>query len=464
MPTMHHLSELPSVEELVNSSREALAAFPRGTVVHQARYVLSDARVAMRQGREVAVLGPELCHRMHKLASHSICPVINATGVVLHTNLGRAPLGEVAPTPGYSNLEYDLETGKRGRRDDHVTDLLQALLGTAAITVNNNAAAVFLVLHELAQDYEAIISRGELVEIGDGFRIVDIMRRAGVILREVGTTNCTHIEDYRNAINDRTALLVRVHPSNFTIRGFTRKPSLQELAGLAKAANVPLYEDLGSGCMVDLSPFGIKEPLVKHSLDAAVSLLSFSGDKLLAGPQAGIIAGETHLVQRLRKNPMYRAFRLDKVILEVLRTTLRNLLLERWESLPAINMIRQSKVAIRGRAESLVSQLSPLSTEIIDGESVIGGGSTPEQTIPTALIAIGSSDPVTIERELRRSAPPVIARIESNRILVDLRTVFINEESHLRDALLRAYGCAGKRNQQDGSEPGVDSLCSPIPH
>jgi L-seryl-tRNA(Ser) seleniumtransferase len=375
---------------------------------------------------------------MMRLASHSIREVINATGVILHTNLGRSPLGPCDVVQGYSNLEYDLASGKRGRRDIHLTDLLEALLGTAAIVVNNNASAVYLVLHELAVGREVIISRGELVEIGDGFRVSDIMVHAGAVLREVGTTNCTHIEDYRQAITDRTALLLRVHPSNFSIRGYTKKPTLSDLSALASETGIPLYEDLGSGCMADLRSFGVNEPLVKDSLAAGVALVSFSGDKLLGGPQAGLIAGKPDLIARLRRNPMYRGLRVDKVILHLLRATLTSLLFERWDALPAINMLRQSQTAIRKRAEHLSTRLAVLEPEVIHGESLIGGGSTPDQTLPTALIAISPQDVVAFEYRLRCSSPPIIARIDEKRIVIDLRTVFPHQEEQLVNALLAA--------------------------
>src|SRR5437660_610207 len=266
----------------------------------------------------------------------SLRRVINATGVVLHTNLGRAPLARFEPLFGYSNLEYDLAKGARGQRDVHAAELIERLAGAPGIAVNNNAAAIYLALNELASDFEVIVSRGELIEIGDGFRIPDIMQRSGAILREVGTTNRTRIEDYREAISDRTRLLLRVHPSNFRMEGLTARPELHQLVALGKERSIPVYEDLGSGCVVDLRAFGIDEPLVTDSIRAGANLVSFSGDKLLGGPQAGILAGDRELVTRLRRNPMFRALRLDKLIYQALETTLRNLLLERWDQIPAL--------------------------------------------------------------------------------------------------------------------------------
>ena len=276
-----------------------------------------------------------------------------------------------------------------------------------------------------------------MIEIGDGFRIPDIMARSGATLREVGTTNRTRIDDYRAAINDRTRLLMRVHPSNFRISGFTARPELRELAALGRERGIPVYEDLGSGCVVDLRAFGIDEPLVSDSLSAGVDLVSFSGDKLLGGPQAGILAGRPELVARLRRNPLFRALRLDKVIYQVLENTLRNLLLERWDDVPALAMLRQSADQIRQRALALVARVPGLRAEVVAGESVIGGGATPEQSIPTWVIAVDCANVVEAERRLRAGDPPVVARIEDGRLIFDLRTVFSAEEETLLAALNR---------------------------
>lgn len=317
----------------------------------------------------------------------------------------------------------------------HVEALLERLLGHGGIVVNNNAAAVYLVLNELAAGSEVIVSRGELIEIGDGFRIPDIMARSGAILREVGTTNRTRMEDYRAAINERTRLLMRVHRSNFRIEGFTASPSLNELARLAEERGLPVYEDLGSGCLVDLSPYGIDEPLARASLDAGASLVSFSGDKLLGGPQAGIIAGRPELVQRIRKNPMFRALRAGKLTYAALERTLRLVLLERFEEIPTLRMIRLPASAVRLRAERLMAAVPGLAAELKPGVSVIGGGSTPQQSIPTYLIALSSQKAVDLERALRLNSPPVISRIEDDRVVLDLRTVEPAEEPELERAL-----------------------------
>jgi L-seryl-tRNA(Ser) seleniumtransferase len=407
--------------------------FPRRLMVEEVRRVLQQMREELRAGTAPASTPVEMRveRNLAKLEAPSLRRVINATGVVLHTNLGRAPLAPFEPLFGYSNLEYDLRAGRRGKRDVHASELIERLTGAPGIAVNNNAAAIYLALNELAGGFEVIVSRGELIEIGDGFRIPEIMQRSGAVLREVGTTNRTHIDDYRDAINERTRLLLRVHPSNFRIQGFTSRPELGELAALAKERGIPLYEDLGSGCVTDLRAFGVEEPLVSDSIRAGVNLVSFSGDKLLGGPQAGILAGDRELIARLRRNPMFRALRLDKMIYQALETTLRNLVLERWDQIPALRMIAQSSEELRARAERLCAALDGLRASVIEGSSVIGGGSTPGQPLQSWLVAIDCTDVAEAERRCRASDPPVVARIEDGRLMVDLRTVFVEEENDL---------------------------------
>ncbi len=436
MPESQKLRDLPAVHEVLERISPAFAHLPRTLIVAEIRRTLSQLRVEILGGRSTALPTEQLVEQaLLALERPSLRRVINATGVVLHTNLGRAPLGSVPVLPGYSNLEYNLASGRRGKRDVHVAGLLERLLGAPAIVVNNNAAAVFLALHELANGGEVLVSRGELIEIGDGFRIPDIMSRSGALLREVGTTNRTRIEDYRDAINDRTRLLLRVHPSNFRIVGFTARPELRELSDLGRERGLPVYEDLGSGCVADLRAFGIAEPLVGESLKAGADLVSFSGDKLLGGPQAGILTGKPELVTRLRRNPLFRALRVDKLIYQALEDTLRNILLERWDRIPALAMMRQSPQEIRQRADALVARLPGMRAEIVAGESVIGGGATPEQPIPTWLIAFEFADVVGAEQRLRRGDPPIVARIEGGRLIVDLRTVFAGDEEDLLAAL-----------------------------
>jgi L-seryl-tRNA(Ser) seleniumtransferase len=434
---MQKLRELPAVHEVLAQLAPSLARFPRAVVVSEVRRAMDLARAEIRAGKPGAADIAALVEQaLRDLERPSLRPVINATGVVLHTNLGRAPLGPLAVLPGYSNLEYDIPAGRRGRRDTHAAGLLERLLGAPGMAVNNNAAAVFLALHELAAGGEAIVSRGELIEIGDGFRIPDIMARSGAALREVGTTNRTAIDDYRAAISDRTRLIMRVHPSNFRITGFTARPDLRELVALGRERGIPVYEDLGSGCVVDLRAFGIQEPLVSESLSAGVDLVSFSGDKLLGGPQAGILAGRQELVARLRRNPLFRALRLDKMIYQALENTLRNLLLERWDAVPTLAMLRQSAEQVRQRAVAVVARIPGLRGEIVAGQSVIGGGATPEQSIPTWVIAVDCVDVVDAERALRAGDPPVVARIEDGRLVFDLRTVFSDEEDDLISAIV----------------------------
>jgi L-seryl-tRNA(Ser) seleniumtransferase len=432
--------DLPSVDDVLGRLAGLLAEYPRGLVVEEIRRVLDTMRAEIRTGRPVdpASVGARVASALAALGRPSLRRVINATGVVLHTNLGRAPLPALAPFSGYSNLEYDLAAGKRGNRDVHAAGLLERLLGWPAVAVNNNAAAVYLALKELAAGYEVIVSRGELIEIGDGFRIPDIMASSGAILREVGTTNRTHIGDYRAAITDRTRLLLRVHHSNFQIRGFTARPGLAELAALGRECGIAVYEDLGSGCMVDLRAHGVGEPLVTDSLREGADLVSFSGDKLLGGPQAGILCGKPEIVGRLRRNPMFRALRLDKLIYQALETTLRHLLLGRANEIPALRMIAEPAESIRARAERLVRLLDGVLAEVAPGESVIGGGSTPDLSIPTWLIAVAATDVVELEKRLRAGDPPVVARIEKDRLILDLRTVFPEEEAELVAALRRA--------------------------
>jgi L-seryl-tRNA(Ser) seleniumtransferase len=405
------LRDLPSVDEIVERLKDVDA--PRKLIVEETRRVIANARKDLSV---VSGIEEQVRRNIETLRQPSLKRVVNATGVVLHTNLGRAPGAD-----GYSNLEYDLAEGRRGKRDSHTSPLIERLTGKPGIVVNNNAAAVLLALNELACGGEAIVSRGELIEIGDGFRIPDIMKASGAKLCEVGTTNRTHLDDYRAAINDRTRVIMRVHPSNFHIEGFTAKPRLDELGALARERNIPLYEDLGSGCIVD---FGMREPVVRESLDAGVNLVSFSGDKLLGGQQAGILTGDADLVARVRKNPLFRALRVDKLIVKSLAETLRRLIFAKYDEIPALRMLRMSADEIRARAEKL-RELVP-SIEIIEGRSVAGGGSTPDQSLPTWLLAV-SGDAVEIERKLRANS--IVARIQDDRVVLDLRTVFPEEEA-----------------------------------
>lgn len=427
---MQSLSQLPSVDQVLQKLGET--GWPHSVVVSEIRAVLEEQRALIKTGATAQpALEDVVRARLHQLGQLSLRRVINATGVVLHTNLGRAPLVAFEPLTGYSNLEYDLKTGKRGKRDAHTAALLEKLIGRPAVLVNNNAAAVFLVLHELAAGSEVIVSRGELIEIGDGFRIPEIMARSGAILREVGTTNRTSVADYANAVTEKTKLIMRVHPSNFRVTGFTARPSLKELSDLGRSKGIPVYEDLGSGC---LTP-GIDEPLVSDSVAAGVNLLSFSCDKLLGGPQTGIIAGDQELVARVRRNPMYRAFRVDKLIIQALATTLLALLRQDWQTVPALRMIFTKPAELKRRAERVSAAVGGT---IRESESPIGGGSTPDQVLPTWVVELAAANPNAFEQRLRCADPPVVARIERDKIVLDMRTIADGEE----DALIAAVKSA----------------------
>ena len=364
------LRKIPAVDELLGLPPlvELAAGVSRELVVDAARTVVERIRGDISRGLasealEPSVIASQIADEVARLLKPSLHGVINATGVILHTNLGRAPLAQAAiahiqETAGqYTNLEYDVATGSRGRRDVHTSELLARLTGAeAACVVNNNAAAVFLALATLARGAEVIVSRGELIEIGESFRIPDIMAESGAILREVGTTNRTSIADYEQAINEGTRLLLRVHRSNFTIVGFTTRPALAELVELSRRARIPLYEDLGSGCLIDLTPQGLAEPVVSASIKAGVDLVSFSGDKLLGGPQAGILAGRRELIGRLRKHPLFRALRVDKLVIAALEGTLLAYLRKDLDAVPALRMIRASAEEISARADRVLAR------------------------------------------------------------------------------------------------------------
>lgn len=415
---MSTLRELPSVDQVLRGVDAH--GLPHEIVARQIRTVLEGRRKALRSNAAATFecsVESEVNLLLDRLVKPTLRHVINATGVILHTNLGRAPMPEFVPLTGYSNLEYDLETGKRGKRDAHTTHLLEALLGVPAIVVNNNAAAVFLVLNELAAGHEVIISRGELIEIGDGFRIPEIMKRAGVALREVGTTNRTNLDDYRNALSSETRLILRVHPSNFHVSGFTHRPDIAELVTLG----VPVYEDLGSGCLVDLKAYGVSEPLVSDSLKAGASIVTFSCDKLLGGPQSGIIAGNAEFVARVRRNPLYRALRADKLVIQALQTNLLHLLQQRWNAIPALRMIQEPLNIVRARAEEIASCCP--GAAIRSAEGAIGGGATPDQALATYVVEIPTANAGRLEREMRANDPPILARIEKGNLLLDCRTI-----------------------------------------
>jgi len=454
------LRQIPSVDELLAQPRlaELTKRVDRNLVVEVTRTVLSDLRaritgeVSAAILAEISTLGSDpgsleerITALVERILSHSLQPVINATGVILHTNLGRAPLPESVveefrrTATKYSNLEYDLEAGARGKRDVHVAELLTRLTGAeAAIVVNNCAAAVLVTLAAFARGGEVIVSRGELIEIGDGFRIPEIMEQSGALLREVGTTNRTRLADYENAIGEKTKLLLRVHPSNFKLTGFTDKPTLEELVDLSQRSGIPLVEDLGSGCLVDLTEHGISEPTVRQSIAAGVGIVTCSGDKLLGGPQAGIIAGKKDLIARVRRHPLFRALRVDKLTIAALAATLGAYLRTAWDEIPAMRMIRITPQELKRRAENFIRELRPelpldeVEIEVVDGASLAGGGSTPTQSLPSKVIRIASArySATKLEQRLRRAPAgiSVIARVEEDRLVLDLRTVFPEQE------------------------------------
>ena len=455
--------KLPSVDELLHRPDLAsiIAADGQAAVTDAARAVLTRLRAEIAAARldaaavDLALSGisDAVERQVRQSLTYSLRPVINATGVILHTNLGRAPLAASAlqhighASSGYSNLEFDVETGERGKRDVHVDRLFRKLLnerfadegarptppGISTIVVNNNAAAVLLALNTLAEGGEVIVSRGELVEIGGSFRIPDVMSKSNATLREVGTTNRTRVADYERAINDKTRLLLRVHRSNFQITGFTEQPAIEELAALAHARNIPLMDDLGSGALFDLSSIGVSgEPGVLDSLQAGADVVSYSGDKLLGGPQAGILSGRADLIARMRANSLFRALRVDKLTYAALEATLLAYVKQDHDAIPALRMMHLSKDEIGRRTEAVAARArsSVLTVEIVDGESVIGGGAAPSAVLPTRLLAVTrkglSAD--EISARLRAAEPPVIARVEEGRVLLDLRTVFPEQD------------------------------------
>jgi len=455
--------ELPSVDEVLRHPEVMALGGIHGSaaVTDSVRAVLSrlreeissaplDApalRLALRE------LPGAVEAQLRRTLSYSLRSVINATGVILHTNLGRAPLSEnalahIRETGGsYSNLEFEIEGGERGKRDIHVDRLFRKLLSdsdlpVSTIVVNNNAAAVLLALNTLAEGGEVIVSRGELVEIGGSFRIPDVMAKSGAVLREVGTTNRTRATDYAKAINERTRLLLRVHRSNFEITGFTEQASTAELVALAGERGLPVMEDLGSGALVELQNFGISgEPSVPDSLRAGVDLVTYSGDKLLGGPQAGLISGRAELVVRMRSNSLFRALRVDKLTYAALEATLLAYVRHDHDSIPTLRMMRLTEEEIGRRAEKVAARIrsSKVAIEVIDGESVIGGGAAPSSLLPTRLLAVTCTDCSADElaARLRASNPPIVARVEDGRVLLDFRTVFPKQDDLIAIAFNR---------------------------
>lgn len=458
----HLLRSLPSIERLLERpvASQLFTTLGRERVRDLLREITDELREQLSSAGQFPARSPQslteeverrLNVRAAQCAQPSLRRVINATGVIIHTNLGRAPLARQAvealseAAAYYSNLEYDLKLGERGQRETHCQELLSRLAGSeAAVVANNNAAAVLLVLNTLALGGEVIVSRGELIEIGGSFRIPDVMEKSGAILREVGTTNRTRITDYERAINERTKLILRVHPSNYRIVGFTERPDVREIADLARRRGIPSFEDLGSGCLIDLAPYGVRdEPVVAESLKAGISVVSFSGDKMLGGPQAGVIAGSREIIDRVRSNPLMRALRSDKMSYAALEATLR--LYERGAALkevPVIRSIATTREQIAERASRFVESIAEFAdgrfkVTLEDGWSVIGGGSAPEVKLPTLLVALQDTSltPAEFEERLRGYKTPIIARTERDRVVIDLRTVETDEEAIILAAI-----------------------------
>jgi L-seryl-tRNA(Ser) seleniumtransferase len=453
MATTNPFRQLPSVDRILSDERvRGLAnGGESGIATVIVRQALESARRAIAGGSE-APTEDQLVESVLGLAAAvfepSLRPVINATGVIIHTNLGRAPLSDeaieamTAVSRGYSNLEFDLEAGERGSRYTQLESVLTRLTGAAAaIAVNNNASALLLTLSTLAHDHEVIISRGQAVEIGGGFRIPDVMGQSGARLVEVGTTNRTYLRDYESAITERTVAIMRVHASNFRIVGFTDSPSIHELGSLAKKRGVLLIDDIGSGCLLDTTQFGLApEPTVGESLAAGADLVLFSGDKLLGGPQAGVIAGRSELIAQLRRQPLARAVRMDKASIAGLTATLHHYLRgEALTKVPVWRMIATPLSEIERRARRWARAIGN-GARIVDGRSMIGGGSLPEESLPTKLFARDGEGGCVAEiaRRLRTGDPPVVARIERDSLLLDPRTVRVEEDRALVAALKAA--------------------------
>lgn len=450
---MTTLRDLPSVEELLQTkaASEMISRFGRPLTLTAIRETLDKIRARFSSGAITALpLHDLVLAQADSLLSSWVKPtirsVINATGVVLHTNLGRAPLSDATiramdgVSRGYSNLEYDLEKGVRGSRLTQVESILQKLTGVeSAIIVNNNASAVLLVLSALANRKRVIVSRSQLVEIGGGFRIPDVMKQSGAKLVEVGTTNKIRLSDYQSAIEDPTALIMHVHPSNFKVIGFTEEPELREIVSLVHKAGVLVVDDLGSGALFDTAKYGLAhEPTVQESLAADVDVVCFSGDKLLGGPQAGIIIGRKELIDKIKKHPLARAVRADKTCLAGVSATLLHYLKDEAErEIPILKMMSLTPYQLKGRVESWVRELAQ--GEIVEGQSTVGGGSLPGESFPTFLLSLIVDSPDKFLKRLRAQNPPIIARTANDKILLDPRTVLREQESALLVGLKNVF-------------------------
>ncbi len=462
MPIQEKLSQLPSVDECLKSShgQNWLESWYRKTVIRSIREVIDSRRKEILNGAtpdlSIDTIAGDIEKAIRKHSAYKLRPLINATGVVIHTNLGRSILSDraienVTATAGsYSNLEYEIPKGKRGKRYSHIKDIIKELTGAEdAIVVNNNAAAVLICLDTFAKGKEVIVSRGELVEIGGSFRVPDVMKSGGAILREVGTTNKTHLSDYENAVCGSTGLLLKVHQSNYKVIGFTEDIPVERLAKLGREFKIPVMDDLGSGCLINLEKFGIYgEPTVQEVIRQGADIVTFSGDKLLGGPQAGIIVGKEKLIQKIQKNPMLRAMRIDKMTFAALEATFMQYLDEEKavRNIPTLRMLTEPQEVIRKRAKRILTPLNKAvaghaALELLADQSRAGGGSLPETGFPTYAVSV---KPLNIsvnalEKKLRLGNPPVIARIKEDVLLIDARTVQDREIKELVNCVISAF-------------------------
>jgi L-seryl-tRNA(Ser) seleniumtransferase len=454
------LRKLPGVDKILSGGqlKTFQNTYPQDLVTSVVRERIEQERRSILSGKACASadkLTASIVYRLEHLFDQGLRPVINATGVILHTNLGRAPLGDdvldamKTASTGYSNLEFDLDKGERGSRHTHIDAMLCRVTGAeSSLVVNNNAAAVLVILSALAKRKEVIVSRGEAVEIGGGFRIPDVMKQSGVKLVEVGTTNCTYDHDYEQAVTARTAALLRVHTSNFKVEGFTHSTTVQEMVKVGESHELPVFDDLGSGCLLDTSVYGLAhEPTVQESIATGVAVACFSGDKLIGGPQAGIIVGKKVYIDKLKKNPLVRAMRVDKTRLAGLAVVLSHYLKgDAPSSIPVWRMISMPVSEIEKRAQRWAQALGGIAA-VVDGESTLGGGSMPGSALPTKLVSIAASSgrkeankASLLSQKLRHNDPPVIGRITADSLLLDPRTVLPGDDEAVVGALRKHSG------------------------
>ncbi|HET6268182.1 MAG TPA: L-seryl-tRNA(Sec) selenium transferase [Acidobacteriota bacterium] len=451
MPGSNQLRNIPSVTEVLEGCLKEgwSATYSREQIVEAVREALSAMREELiDKGAAGTDLLGAVRRRLESMTRPSLRRVINASGIIVHTNLGRAPLARealarIAELSGYDNLEFDLESGERGSRESHLEKFFRRLIpAEASLVVNNNAAALLLILNTFAEGKEVLVSRGELVEIGGSFRLPEIMKKSGATLCEVGTTNKTRVQDYRNAINERTGLILAVHPSNFRMIGFTEHPTLRELIALGKERAIPVVQDHGSGVLVDLQTFGIAdEPTVSQNLLEGLDAICFSGDKILGGPQAGIVCGKKVWIEKMRANPLFRAFRVSKMVYAALEATLLLHLRNPMEGIPVLSMLAQSEAQLKERGTAWLSELKariPSATfELVASECFIGGGVAPMKGLASWAVAVShpSMNAKELAFSLRRSEPPVVARIEADRVFLEIRTITAAEQAEITSAL-----------------------------